>query len=51
MNKNIQLRKRLGQKRNILSYKIEISIGNLLDACSLFQLEIIIMSTPWRVVF
>jgi hypothetical protein len=40
MNKNIQLRNHLVQKRNILNYKIEIVLVDLLDACSLFQLEL-----------
>ena len=47
MNRSIQLRKHLGQKRNILNYKVEISIGDLLDTCSLFKLEIMILSTSW----
>jgi hypothetical protein len=31
MNKSIQLRNRLGQKRNILNYKVEIVLIDLLD--------------------
>jgi hypothetical protein len=46
MNKSIQLRNRLGQKRNILNYKMEIVLVDLLDLCLLFQLEIVIAFTP-----